>query len=315
MKIIIHLFSSTSSGWDKETETLQIIELPEYNIHVEKVTYGDSEPFEMRVCRTKEGHYIGDEKVAKMLVEKYGIKPELATADDRVCSIGWSERDKKFYGWSHRAIYGFKIGDKVKPGDCAYKPSTKAEWIKDMLRWHNDSHNPIKSYMWDEESQTLRIQKANRDLSSVEEFHKDYLGEGEWEAKTLDDCRKMAMRFAESVSSSEPEWWNEPSDNVFAKGMTKGQEIIDYLERHDVPKEDGRHVFYHATTNDRLDDIKRTGIRAGSYLAFSKKAAIDFAKINKHVKSKDITVFTVKVLPWQIIPGVHPTLRENYLVN
>lgn len=28
--------------------------------------------------------------------------------------------DGKWYGWSHRAIYGFKVGDKVKKGDCAY---------------------------------------------------------------------------------------------------------------------------------------------------------------------------------------------------
>ena len=26
----------------------------------------------------------------------------------------------KWYGWSHRAVYGFGIGDKVKKGDCAY---------------------------------------------------------------------------------------------------------------------------------------------------------------------------------------------------
>ena len=26
----------------------------------------------------------------------------------------------KWYGWSHRATYGFGIGDKVKKGDCAY---------------------------------------------------------------------------------------------------------------------------------------------------------------------------------------------------
>lgn len=28
--------------------------------------------------------------------------------------------DGKWYGWSHRAIHGFEIGDKVKKGDCAY---------------------------------------------------------------------------------------------------------------------------------------------------------------------------------------------------
>lgn len=29
--------------------------------------------------------------------------------------------DGKWYGWSHRAVFGFGIGDKVKKGDIAYK--------------------------------------------------------------------------------------------------------------------------------------------------------------------------------------------------
>lgn len=36
-------------------------------------------------------------------------------------SIGFSEKEQKWYGWSHRAIYGFGIGSKVKKGDCGYK--------------------------------------------------------------------------------------------------------------------------------------------------------------------------------------------------
>ena len=31
--------------------------------------------------------------------------------------IGFSEKEQKWYGWSHRAIYGFKVGDKCKDGD------------------------------------------------------------------------------------------------------------------------------------------------------------------------------------------------------
>jgi len=29
--------------------------------------------------------------------------------------------DRKWYGWSHRAVYGFKVGDKIKKGDVIYK--------------------------------------------------------------------------------------------------------------------------------------------------------------------------------------------------
>lgn len=60
-----------------------------------------------------DGCYIGDEKTAKMLAKK-GIAPERAEKDCNVCSIGYSEKDKKWYGWSHRAIHGFGIGDKAE---------------------------------------------------------------------------------------------------------------------------------------------------------------------------------------------------------
>jgi hypothetical protein len=32
-------------------------------------------------------------------------------------SIGYSSESKKWYGWSHRAICGFKIGDKININD------------------------------------------------------------------------------------------------------------------------------------------------------------------------------------------------------
>lgn len=35
-------------------------------------------------------------------------KPELAHPNNKVCSIGLSKKDGKWYGWSHRAIHGFK---------------------------------------------------------------------------------------------------------------------------------------------------------------------------------------------------------------
>ena len=43
-------------------------------------------------------------------MDKHDIKQEKG-------SIGFSEKEQKYYGWSHRAIYGFGIGDIVKEGD------------------------------------------------------------------------------------------------------------------------------------------------------------------------------------------------------
>lgn len=51
----------------------------------------------------------GDNPHSKWL-KKHGIKTE-------GMGLGYSEKENKWYGWSHRAQYGFKVGDKVKKGD------------------------------------------------------------------------------------------------------------------------------------------------------------------------------------------------------
>ena len=51
-------------------------------------------------------------------------------------SIGKSEADGKWYGWSHRAVYGFKAGDKIT-GDSGGK---KVEYTK-LSNGENDWDN------------------------------------------------------------------------------------------------------------------------------------------------------------------------------
>jgi hypothetical protein len=60
----------------------------------------------------KNGDYIGDVKIAERLCDKMGIAPEMSGEAD-VCTIGFCAREDKWYGWSHRAIAGFGIGDKL----------------------------------------------------------------------------------------------------------------------------------------------------------------------------------------------------------
>ena len=86
------------------------------------------------------------------------IKPEKIWKNSNVCSIGFCEKEQKWYGWSHRAMYGFKVGDKVKKGDCTASSGWTAEYLAD---------HP-------EEDWSLPIGFV---------------------AKTLDDCRKMAVAF------------------------------------------------------------------------------------------------------------------------
>lgn len=85
---------------------------------------------EMHSAYTHDGAYIGNADDAKHLYKKYGIVPELSKEDHSVCSIGKSDKDGKWYGWSHRALYGFQIGDKIKKGDCGFDPEVGEYTIK-----------------------------------------------------------------------------------------------------------------------------------------------------------------------------------------
>jgi len=112
---------------------------------------------------TPNGDYIGNAKDAHYLIVKRGIKPEKANPTHNVCSIGWCEKEQKWYGWSHRAIFGFEVGSKVKEGDCC----ASSGWTDEYLAEHPDD-----------------------DLSLPVGFV----------AKDLIDAKRMAIAFASSVS-------------------------------------------------------------------------------------------------------------------
>lgn len=67
---------------------------------------------EITSAYTLDGDYIGNARNANFLCRKMGIKPECSSKKHHVCSIGRG-KDGKWYGWSHRAICGFKVGDKL----------------------------------------------------------------------------------------------------------------------------------------------------------------------------------------------------------
>jgi len=49
--------------------------------------------------------------------EQHGIVPEKAKPSHNACSIGFSEKEKAWWGWSHRARSSFEVGSEVKEGD------------------------------------------------------------------------------------------------------------------------------------------------------------------------------------------------------
>lgn len=94
--------------------------------------------------------FENEESPLQKFFNKHGIVPQKIDSTYKVDSIGFSEKEQKWYGWSHRAIYGFGIGTKSKPGNVGYE----------LLKKEN----------------------------------------GPLEAKTLDDCKKMAIAFAKEIS-------------------------------------------------------------------------------------------------------------------
>jgi len=157
---------------------------------------------------------------AKVLLEHEDeLIPHLQQA--KVCNIGWSPSQQKWFGWSHRAIYGFTIGSRVKKGDAGFVPSNKEEFIDDLLDfWEMNKdgswfiEDSFKKRLIDykevEKNGQLGIevmsetsffgrQKDREDeiTGSFEPYPR--WGRGEWKAETLDDAKQMAIDFAEGV--------------------------------------------------------------------------------------------------------------------
>lgn len=135
-----------------------------FEVRTERYFVGDDEQeLVMKSAYTPSGDYIGSPRDANFLTKRKGIKPEKSKPSHNVCSIGFSEAEQKWYGWSHRAIFGFGIGDSVKEGDC----TASSGWTDDYLEDHPEE-----------------------DLSLPIGF----------KAQNLDDAKRMAVAFADSVS-------------------------------------------------------------------------------------------------------------------
>ena len=134
-----------------------------YEVWDEIWSHDGHDTTKMRQAYNPDGDYIGSPIDAHRLCVKRGIAPQPKSSESGQCSIGFSLREQKWYGWSHRAIYGFGVGDEVKEGDCCASSGLTDEYL--------DEH--------------------------PEEDHSLPVG---FKAKTLDDAKRMAVAFADSVS-------------------------------------------------------------------------------------------------------------------
>lgn len=78
----------------------------------------ENEKVMLESAYTPTGDYIGDPKTAEYLIGELGIAPEYRLSTSACCTIGYSVVLEKWFGWSHRGICGFGIGDKLFEADC-----------------------------------------------------------------------------------------------------------------------------------------------------------------------------------------------------
>ncbi len=167
---------------------------------------------EQLMAYAPDGGYIGTPEDAATLCHERGIRPERATPEHRVCSVGFCEVDKKWYGWSHRAIFGFEVGSTVERGDCGYMPTDREDFRQDMIRfWTEDAHedvmgefateggNPGVNITW-RYANTVPNPKLRGTITAVFQLFPSKWGRGEWTAATMVDARQMAVDFARGVS-------------------------------------------------------------------------------------------------------------------
>ena len=83
---------------------------------------------------------VGMEKDLNFLLKR-GITEQIQDGygEPKTCCIGFNPIEQKWYGWSHRAIFGFSIGKECKQGDCGFEPKNKEEFSKSCLRFWGDT--------------------------------------------------------------------------------------------------------------------------------------------------------------------------------
>lgn len=178
--------------------------------------YAGSDTLMKKSAYNLDGEYIGESRWAYRLANRYGVTYTEKVCDEHcVVSIGFSEKENKWYGWSHRAIFGFGIGSRCKKGDCGYNAANKKDFIESCVSFWSDERCGCENitskeirneegYLGVEITWTYNDSIPNIMLrGAIETQFTPYprkWGRGEWEAKTLADAKQMAIDFANGVS-------------------------------------------------------------------------------------------------------------------
>jgi hypothetical protein len=161
---------------------------------------------------------VGMENHLKFLFKR-GITEQIQDGygESTTACIGFNPVEQKWYGWSHRAIFGFGIGSKCEKGSCGYSSSNKEDFAEENLRWYGDTDmdkthkenatvkevtqdgvdGVLVEYYYDNK---VPNEKFIGKVTSAFEPYPEKWGKGEWTAKTLEEAKEMAIDFARAIS-------------------------------------------------------------------------------------------------------------------
>jgi len=148
----------------REENIQQIKSIFEKNFEImhHKDEYGTD--FGMCWMHKRDNHYLCVDN-DDIIHDTYNFLLKYQINDLITHALGKSD-DGKYYGWSHRAIYGFKIGDSVQKGDSGYCPDNKENFESSMINWV--SHDVGVD---DEYGINCIIKSINKDVPNPERYY------------------------------------------------------------------------------------------------------------------------------------------------
>tara|TARA_B110000285_G_scaffold12584_1_gene12464 strand:+ start:1125 stop:1736 length:612 start_codon:yes stop_codon:yes gene_type:complete len=162
-----------------------------------------------RVGMENELNFLLKRGVTEQIQDGYG--------EPKSSCIGFNPTEQKWYGWSHRAMFGFGVGSECKKGHNGYSADNKLDFAEENLNWYGDANmddtykinatvkehtesgvlGVLVEYDYDDKVPNEATRGTHR--REFEPYPKTF-GKGEWTAKTLDEAREMAVDFAKGVS-------------------------------------------------------------------------------------------------------------------
>lgn len=123
---LIEDYSNEVGGDKEDAEIVSIISPDEIvKLAIENDTLKDQIRYTYYESQV-DGSYIGDSRYSEdllKLLKEHGITYMESFGSGSVANIGYSPKENKWYGWSHRAFYGFGLGDVVQEGDITSIPA------------------------------------------------------------------------------------------------------------------------------------------------------------------------------------------------